>query len=67
MTTETFVVAGMTCSHCELSVQEELGELSGVHDVTADSATGLVTVTSDGPLEREAVDAAVEEAGYSLS
>jgi copper chaperone len=67
MTTETYTVAGMTCEHCELSVQEELGELAGVQAVTADRSTGLVTVTSAEPLDRAAVDAAVEEAGYSLS
>jgi copper chaperone len=65
--TETYLVAGMTCGHCELSVQEEIGDLDGVQKVIADHATGLVTVTSSEPLDRASVDAAVEEAGYALS
>ena len=62
----TYVVAGMTCNHCELSVREEIAEIDGVLEVTADHTTGHVTVTSTVPLDRTAVAAAVEEAGYSL-
>ena len=64
--TSTYVVAGMTCGHCELSVQEEIGELDGVLEVRADHATGQVTVTSTAPLDPAAVAAAVAEAGYSM-
>ncbi len=66
-TTTTYAVAGMTCGHCEMSVQEEVGELEGVLEVSADHATGLVIVTSAEPLDPAAVAAAVEEAGYSLT
>jgi copper chaperone len=65
--TSTWQVAGMTCAHCERSVREELAELTGVHEVVADHATGRVEVTSAEPLDRAAVAAAVEEAGYTLS
>ncbi|HTW17592.1 MAG TPA: heavy-metal-associated domain-containing protein [Nocardioides sp.] len=62
----TWTVSGMTCGHCEMSVREELGELPGVTAVAASHETGEVVVTSDGPLDRAAVAAAVEEAGYRL-
>jgi copper chaperone CopZ len=65
--TETYAVTGMTCGHCELSVQEEIAELDGVLEVTADHTTGQVTVASSQPLDPAAVAAAVEEAGYSLT
>jgi copper chaperone len=64
---EVYTVAGMTCGHCELSVSEEIGELPGVLQVVADHSSGRVTVTSSDPLDRSAVAAAVEEAGYSLT
>ena len=67
MTTSTYAVTGMTCEHCELSVQEELAELAGVHSVAADHSTGLVVVTSSEPLDPAAVGAAIEDAGYTLS
>ncbi len=66
MTTTTYTVAGMTCGHCVASVSEEIGELAGVTDVAVVLETGVVTVTSEAPLEDAAVRAAVVEAGYEL-
>ncbi|WP_052851943.1 heavy-metal-associated domain-containing protein [Streptomyces avicenniae] len=66
MSAVTYKVSGMTCAHCERSVSEEVSELPGVREVSATAATGLVTVTADGPLDDEAVRAAVDEAGYDL-
>jgi len=68
-TTTTLSVSGMTCGHCVSAVQQELGALPGVQDVTVDLVAGgvsLVQVVSDAPLERDAVAAAVDEAGYAL-
>ena len=65
-TTTTYDVTGMTCGHCEMSVQEEIAELDCVLEVRADHTTGQVVVTSAAPLDRTAVAAAVEEAGYAL-
>lgn len=59
-------VVGMTCGHCEAAVHEELSHIPGVTDVAVDLATGRVTVTSLGPLEQDALAAAVDEAGYAL-
>jgi len=67
MISTSYDVSGMTCGHCELSVQEELAELGGVLQVRADHVTGKVTVTSAEPLDVTAVAAAVEEAGYALT
>ena len=66
MSTTTYTVTGMTCGHCELSVKEEISEISGVTDVTADHTTGAVTVTGEG-FSDEQVAAAVAEAGYELA
>lgn len=65
--TATYTVTGMTCGHCEMSVREEVGEIPGVLDVQASHETGRVVVTSDGPLDRAAVVAAVKDAGYALA
>ena len=65
--TSQYTVTGMTCGHCVSSVTEEVGALDGVHSVDVDLPTGLVTVTSAGALDREAVRAAVIEAGYELT
>ena len=65
--TSTYTVTGMTCVHCEMSVREELEEIPGVSDVVANHESGVVTFTSDRPVSREQVDAAVTEAGYQLA
>ena len=62
-----YVVTGMTCEHCVASVIEEVREVAGVTDVRVDLADGSLTVTSDRPLPRGDVAAAVGEAGYRLS
>jgi copper chaperone CopZ len=62
----TYTVSGMTCSHCAMSVTEEITAIDGVTDVAVDLPTGAVAVTSDRPLDEAQVRAAVEEAGYAL-
>ena len=65
--TTSWTVTGMTCGHCVASVTEELLEIDGVEAVDVDLATGAVNVTSAGPIERDVVAAAVDEAGYALA
>ena len=65
MTTE-LRIEGMTCDHCVRAVTTELVLLEGVRSVDVDLAQGAVTVTSDGPLDREEVREAIDEAGYAL-
>lgn len=59
-----YAVAGMSCSHCERSIQEEVFRVPGVVDAAADHETGRLVVTGDA--DPEAVRAAVEEAGYEV-
>ncbi|WP_243834552.1 heavy-metal-associated domain-containing protein [Cryobacterium psychrophilum] len=57
----------MTCSHCVKSVTEELGRLQGATNVEVALVSGglsQVTVSSVGELDRDAVAAAIDEAGY---
>ena len=61
-----FNVEGMTCGHCEMSVQEEIFEVAGVTAVKADHTTGKVTVEGDG-FSTDDIAAAVKEAGYTLA
>jgi copper chaperone CopZ len=63
----SYTVTGMTCGHCVASVTEEVAEIEGVRDVVVDLATGSLTFASDRPVPREAVAAAVREAGYQLA
>lgn len=67
MSSRTFTVGGMTCGHCARSVTEELSELPGVTDVQVAVDSGQVSVRSDQELGRDAVTAAITEAGYTIT
>jgi copper chaperone len=65
-----YLVEGMTCSHCVMSVTEELTAVEGVETVTVDLQAGgasRVSVATSAPVSDDAVRDAVEEAGYSLA
>ena len=66
MTTSTYTVTGMTCGHCVSAVTEEVAAVPGVTDVRVDLESGALTVTSDTPVDDDAVAAAVDEAGYEV-
>lgn len=67
VTTSTYTVTGMTCGHCVGAVRGEVSRLPGVTDVQVELESGTVTVTSESPLDIEAVRASVDEAGYQLA
>ena len=67
MTAATYSISGMTCGHCVNAVAAELGRLDGVTGVQVDLTAGTATVTSDEPLDHEAVRTAVDAAGYQLT
>jgi copper ion binding protein len=67
MRTATYTVVGMTCGHCVSAVTEEVTQVPGVTAVDVDLASGRLTVTSDAPVDDDAVRAAVDEAGYELA
>jgi copper chaperone CopZ len=62
---KSYVVEGMTCGHCELSVREEVEELVGIESAQADRTTGRLTVRGD--VDDAAVREAVEAAGYKVA
>lgn len=64
-TTRNFQVTGMTCSHCEMSVREEVSEIAGIEAVEVSAQSGSLTVTAQGDIDDAQVLAAVTEAGYS--
>ena len=63
-----YQVTGMTCEHCVAAVTKEIGALAGPENVRVTlvpGGTSVVTVAG-APLDRVAVAAAVDEAGYEL-
>ncbi|WP_254538796.1 heavy-metal-associated domain-containing protein [Halomarina litorea] len=59
----TITVEGMTCGHCEQTVEEALREASGVTDVTVDREAEQASI--EGDADATALVQAVEDAGYT--
>ena len=67
MTVATYTITGMTCGHCVTAVTDALQSIPGVAGVDIDLPTGVVTVTSDSPVDHEQLAAAIDDAGYTLA
>ncbi|GAA0292301.1 heavy-metal-associated domain-containing protein [Halarchaeum salinum] len=62
---ETYTVTGMSCEHCEQTVEDALVALDSVKSAKADNEADTVVVEGE-PDDAEVV-AAVGEAGYEAS
>ncbi|WP_454085533.1 heavy-metal-associated domain-containing protein [Georgenia sp. Marseille-Q6866] len=68
--TTVLEVQGMTCGHCVSAVTQELETVKDVSKVSVilrNGGTSEVTVVSDAVLDEDALRAAVDEAGYSVT
>jgi len=65
MTTTTFHVTGMSCSHCERAIADEVSRLSGVTAIDVSAKTGVLLVGTNAPASDDAILAAIDEAGYT--
>jgi len=65
--TNEYLVSGMHCSHCASSVTEEVSAVTGVTDVKVDLDSGQLIVISETEIPFQSIEAAVDEAGYSLA
>ena len=70
MSTQTFQVDGMTCSHCVGAVTAEIAEIApdaSIDIVLSVEGPSTLTVTGSTPLTTEQVAGALDEAGgYTL-
>lgn len=62
---QTITVDGMSCDHCEQTVEDALEEIAGVTSATADREAGTATI--DGDAAPNTLVDAVEDAGYEAS
>ncbi|QIB75973.1 heavy-metal-associated domain-containing protein [Halogeometricum borinquense] len=62
---QTLTVEGMSCGHCEQTVEDALSNVDGVESAAADHESASVTVRGDVSVNE--LVAAVEDAGYDAS
>ena len=63
--TRSYTVDGMTCGHCRQSVIEQVLQVEGVKGADVDLDSRRLTVAGEA-FEDGAIQAAVDEAGYTL-
>jgi copper chaperone CopZ len=67
MSTElTYSVPGVSCTHCQAAITQEVEQVAGVSSVQVDLDAKTVVVRGDA-LDDGAVRAAIDEAGYEVA
>ena len=65
MATKTFKVPNISCGHCVMTIEREVGELEGVTSVKAEEASQMVSVEwAEPPATWEAIQTLLEEINY---
>ncbi len=64
MTTKTFTVPNISCSHCTHTIETEVGELAGVKRVSADESSKEVVVDYDAPATWDEIKTLLKEIDY---
>ena len=60
-------VTGMTCHHCKMAVEKEVGKLDGITSVVAFPKENRVEVEfEESKVSIEAIKEAIDEAGYTV-
>ena len=66
MKEKIFYVDGMMCEGCENRVKNDLKNIEGVKDVTADHKTGKVVVTSNDEVSEKSIKDTLDDIGYEV-
>ncbi len=62
---QTIRVEGMTCSHCEASINRNLSKLDGVEEVVADKNTAQVKIKGS-KINLAEIERTITELGYQF-
>jgi copper chaperone len=64
MESKKFSVPNITCGHCVMTIQRELGEIDGVKKVEGDPTAKEINVEWDAPATLEKIKSTLEEINY---
>jgi copper chaperone CopZ len=65
MTTKTFKVPNISCGHCVMTIEREVGELEGVVSVKAEAANKTVTIDwNEPPASWDTIQSLLVEINY---
>lgn len=64
MEERTVHIPSISCGHCIMAIQSEIGDLEGVKTVEGDAMNKKVTISWDDPATWEKIEDTLKEAGY---
>ena len=64
MNIDKLSIPNISCGHCVMSIQRELGEVEGISKVEGDPAAKEVTVEWDAPATLEEIRSTLKEINY---
>ena len=64
METNKFSIPNISCGHCVMTIQKELGEIDGVLKVEGDSNSKEISVDWETPATLKKIKAVLEEINY---
>ena len=64
METTKLSVPNITCGHCVMTIQRELGEINGVSKVAGDPEKKEITVEWNAPATLDQIKSALEQINY---
>ncbi|PJF44357.1 MAG: heavy metal transporter [Phototrophicales bacterium] len=65
MQTKTVTIPAISCGHCVMTIEREVGALPGVKSVKADEHTRKVVVEWDEPATWDAIEELLVEIDYA--
>jgi copper chaperone len=66
MSTVTYLVPAISCSHCTRTIEMELKDLEGIQSVKAAVDTKVVEITFDKPANEEKIKSILAEIEYPV-
>ena len=64
METKTFFIPNISCGHCVMTIQRELGEITGILKVEGDPQTKKIEVSYNAPADLEKIKQTLREINY---
>jgi copper chaperone CopZ len=64
MAKKSFAIPNISCEHCVMTIQKELGELDGVLQVAGDPDKKEITVDYEEPASLENIKLTLKEINY---
>jgi len=60
----TLSIPTISCEHCVMTIERELGEIQGIKEVEGDATTKKITVQWDLPATLEQIKSTLKEINY---